>query len=673
MEREGYSGTNLGITSHFPSWPPDLFAATTLIAEQSGVYSFWNPSSSDMQELANTAALIGRHWRNNYLSPTLQTDVNECVKYADEHYNGADKHSQDPEEWFNLFTEKATKVTENNTLSPELGSLDDAEKEAIYTTHVESLKSYFFIEKWWKDLTTNSQGKKWLSGTNALDDTSNNSWFTSLIQLLIVADEASKNIVNFNHQSKFNEWSWVTRHCFLTLYNEDKRSKFLSSTAYSTLARDNIPPERQKGAFVGSFDTLSLMVPTTYCTILPKSRTPQVGATLRSLSRFLSHLPGSQEVVTTAFVPPPKNFGEDDVKKDNAKESNGGTFNLLAVPYPYNIPACSIQGVEQLHTRGENSEKDGWGKFKINSKWLDQDFSESSEFADFVDFLMSLVATAETRINGKINGIVLPEGSISFSIYQDIVERIFKDPKNEIELLIAGTTKENDLVSDNLLGLTYFSPHPQGKRKTSFYQPKHHRWRLDRAQILNYGLVNELHGHEYWWENISTDLRYVQFIPFRKGNIAALICEDLARIDPCQTVLRAVGPSLVIALLMDGPQMKTRWSARYATILSEDPGSSVLSLTSLGLIRRTEEFGGFPRSNCIALWQDPVVGAKEIELKEDHHAVIMTIEEVERKELTLDDRTIEEVSTFYTLSQTQSIKLQKKETSKSKKEVSQTE
>jgi len=70
------------------------------------------------------------------------------------------------------------------------------------------------------------------------------------------------------------------------------------------------------------------------------------------------------------------------------------------------------------------------------------------------------------------------------------------------------------------------------------------------------------------------------FYVFRYGmSMATLICEDLARIDPVQTVIRAIGPNLVIALLMDGPQWQRRWSGRYATVLADDPGSAVLSVT----------------------------------------------------------------------------------------------
>jgi 5-methylcytosine-specific restriction enzyme A len=51
--------------------------------------------------------------------------------------------------------------------------------------------------------------------------------------------------------------------------------------------------------------------------------------------------------------------------------------------------------------------------------------------------------------------------------------------------------------------------------------------------------------------------------------------------------MRSVGPNLVVALLMDGPQLTARWPARYASVLADDPGSSVLTLTSLGMCLRS--------------------------------------------------------------------------------------
>jgi hypothetical protein len=42
-------------------------------------------------------------------------------------------------------------------------------------------------------------------------------------------------------------------------------------------------------------------------------------------------------------------------------------------------------------------------------------------------------------------------------------------------------------------------------------------------------------------------------------------------------LLRDVGPTLVVTILLDGPQLGSRWTARCASVLADDPGSAVLT------------------------------------------------------------------------------------------------
>jgi hypothetical protein len=57
-------------------------------------------------------------------------------------------------------------------------------------------------------------------------------------------------------------------------------------------------------------------------------------------------------------------------------------------------------------------------------------------------------------------------------------------------------------------------------------------------------------------------------------------------------------------LLLDGPQIKERWPAQYASNLADDPGSSVLTFTSWGLIARSNAQGRYKENRSIALWKD---------------------------------------------------------------------
>ncbi len=117
-----------------------------------------------------------------------------------------------------------------------------------------------------------------------------------------------------------------------------------------------------------------------------------------------------------------------------------------------------------------------------------------------------------------------------------------------------------------------------------------------------------------------------------------MVCEDLARIDPVQSVIRAVGPTLVIALLMDGGTVEKRWSGRYATVLAEDPGSAVLTLTSLGLMRRSIVKDGEKPNREIGLWKGSDQRTRELQLAPSHHAILLTLSANRKTNFTLDGR-----------------------------------
>src|SRR5205807_9329887 len=115
-------------------------------------------------------------------------------------------------------------------------------------------------------------------------------------------------------------------------------------------------------------------------------------------------------------------------------------------------------------------------------------------------------------------------------------------------------------------------------------QGKHHRWCLYRAQIEQYGFQRSLNPLVNWWENIRLAPRKLGFLAISSWlTLCHVICEDLARLDPVDQLIRSVGPNLLIALLQDGPQLRSRWGARYATVYAEDPGTSILTVTSLGM------------------------------------------------------------------------------------------
>jgi hypothetical protein len=124
----------------------------------------------------------------------------------------------------------------------------------------------------------------------------------------------------------------------------------------------------------------------------------------------------------------------------------------------------------------------------------------------------------------------------------------------------------------------------------------------------------------------------------RGATVVALICEDLARMDEVADVLRRVGPTLLVALLLDGPQLSTRWPCRYASVLADEPGSAVLTITSLGMAVRSRPPGA-SRSRVVALWNDPTRGLREIQLAKGAGGILITASIGRKTVWTADGRT----------------------------------
>jgi hypothetical protein len=89
-------------------------------------------------------------------------------------------------------------------------------------------------------------------------------------------------------------------------------------------------------------------------------------------------------------------------------------------------------------------------------------------------------------------------------------------------------------------------------------------------------------------------------------------------------VIRSVGPTVVYAPLLDGPQLSSRWAARYAGVLADDPGSAVLTLTSYGMVQRSRP-NGRDSSPVVALCKDPVRGFREIPLEAGAQGVLLIV------------------------------------------------
>ena len=372
--------------------------------------------------------------------------------------------------------------------------------------------------------------------------------------------------------------------------------------------------------------TVSVADPDQVC-VLPKSRTPKVGCTLRSLSHNLALLPPRGMARSFWTMGPPR----------DEPASTSAPFNLLVVPAPFQIRAAAFRGVP--------ADEGTWGWFEVEPHWCppSQEADQPSPgFDTFYTFVNDLILKAEEDV-GVVHGLVFPEAALSDEIFRRLCRRLLERPN--FELLIAGlfdAKMDGDpLRRGNFAAMAAFQPGAE-EAEAGFnisIREKHHRWRIDGSQIETYALGSALDVNRGWWERIDIMSRSLDMFVLRGvATVTTLICEDLARNDPCQELVRGIGPNLVVALLMDGPQLKNRWPARYATVLAEDPGSSVLTVTSLGLIARTNSAGHFPPARQVGLWQDDSGKAIELSLPNGAQALCLSLQPSTLHERTLDGR-----------------------------------
>jgi hypothetical protein len=254
--------------------------------------------------------------------------------------------------------------------------------------------------------------------------------------------------------------------------------------------------------------------------------------------------------------------------------------------------------------------------------------------------LRQLIDDVEAVLNralnlvGHVDGVICPELAMTVAEH----ERLRSAVVSKNMFLVSGVSKSSDGSAFGRNYLLFDLPLSE-KHFTTIEQPKHHRWCLDKSQILQYGIGGSLDPSVRWWEHVAVEDRRLTFVAMRPWlTTCVLLCEDLARQDPIAEIVRAVGPNLVIALLMDGPQLRSRWPARYATVLADDPGSSVLTLTSLGMAMMSRP-GGRLASRVIALWKDATTPeAREIELSANGVGVVLSLSVEYLNEWSADGR-----------------------------------
>ncbi|MBB4022529.1 MULTISPECIES: hypothetical protein [Actibacterium] len=476
-------------------------------------------------------------------------------------------------------------------------------------------------------------------------------WWSACYELFVIADEACEGLGSPN-EGQPSLWKTAVHH--QKILSRKQSSSQLDDEGFDVSA--------------GSSPTFSVNCNGGFANVFPKTRVSTAGCSHRNFSRNVALLPKTGNVRCHWHLP------SEPLADDKEKP-----IDILIIPYPFEIPALAFRSAqdpkESMH-RGDDSKRGGWANFKIIQTWL-------TEPEKLIDLVAGLARSAKKDVD-SLNGVVFPEYSLSFDIFLKLCEEL-KRVEPCLEFVVAGSSNNCDsrgesngnhvltcvwhkLESDSDEELVEASSSDSeasqskpkrreaDRRAILSSRKKHHRWMLTPSQLSDYAITSSLDPRVNWWETHNIGQREMHFFPFRKNStFTSMICEDLARSDPCHEVLRSIGPNLVFVLLMDGPQLVNRWSARYACSLSDDPGCSVLTLTSFGLIERSNRTQAHKPQRAIAFFSSPF-GQTSLYLPNDNaKALLITLTGEEESHRSTIDGRIDNNSRAWRLTSTQPV------------------
>src|SRR5262249_36458718 len=328
---------------------------------------------------------------------------------------------------------------------------------------------------------------------------------------------------------------------------------------------------------------------------LPRVRNSVGGPSIRSLSRYVCVRGPEVDVIWNRI--PARTVGPGGPAQEG---------NVLMLPWPLRIDAEDFKPIGAVEPAG--LEPAGFFEF-APGELLDLDLADR-------------VLQSAPNQQGSVDIVAPPATALRQG---DIDELEALLTRHRVWLVVAGVREPpgpGGRFGANWLHLGV----RVGVRWWRYRQNKHHRWSLDDNQIEQYHLATALPPAVRWWEAMAVPRRGEQVVELDAGvTLVSLVCGDRPRLDEVADLLRAIGPTLVVTTLLDGPQLASRWTARYASVLADDPGSAVVALTSFGFVRRSLP-AGRPPSRVVSLWEDPGRGLREIPLDVDAHAVLIQIQ-----------------------------------------------
>lgn len=472
----------------------------------------------------------------------------------------------------------------------------------------------------------------------------NNIHWIPFVKLMCISDQACRGVGNTPLPFKDDSSD-----------NNDNIFLSMSMTALVEQMQEFTKPGGNLAQFAPS--TLCKRIDKARAVVLPKMRTSQRGATIRSLSLYLALLTGSdlephwhqpdQLVLPSQSCPSGiKNSETTSVRVSDLIEASG-PYNFILLPWPFHIIDSQFSPIACPRNDLGHRPPPGHGLFEYSPL--------SGISNDINGFIKELITEAKRRV-GYVHGIVLPEMALT----REDFEQVFNEKNHtDLEVVACGVYEPSPQAGGLAKNYTIVRTRAKDGKGFAFtVQEKHHRWALDPAQVKMYGLASVLKPTQTWWEGIELPRRSLNFFSLdAMAAYSVLVCEDLARPDPVADAIRAIGPNFVICLLMDGPQLASRWSGRYATVLADDPGSSVLTLSSLGMVERSRLRDRIQHpSRIVALWREPGEAPIELELESSSSGLLLTMYPSHNKEYTLDGRDDDGIGTSLRLASVTQLK-----------------
>lgn len=335
-----------------------------------------------------------------------------------------------------------------------IDNLKEPTKKSLADAQPESIK-----ESW---------AKLYADGSRPINDIFNSRDLTQhLIRMALIADEASAGI-GVDWDNGIDEAGEPVESTFLILAEQVKVNRGLRTFGWE-------------------------VSPQVVC-VLGKQHTPQVGATFRSLSHHLAlYLPND---IRAQWYGPYKQW--------QGSRDSSARLNLLLLPWPEEIQSADFSEVLNTARPARRQRKDSDveppGYFSFKPK----DFPTPKKFGEA---LVRALARAREHAN-QIDAVIFPEAVLALEHYK-VAEQIAVEQHVILICGVRGVAPEEErdvnlcVIQPAGAVLREEDDSDQAKRQLfveelRLMQAKHHRWCLNREQLVTYQLAGQLSISRNW-------------------------------------------------------------------------------------------------------------------------------------------------------------------------------